>query len=118
MNLIEAWIDMFGAYSTVVGLAVAVSVFGVIIRLSVVALREFYEGSTVMNTVGFKDAFMANTNRKKLPGSRYVIKCNRGKWAVDGKNEDEVIREAVAAFLPYFNSGDYEGAPETIDAED
>ena len=116
--MVEVWDDMFGAYSAVAGFGLVIFMFSVILSFAGRALDIFKEEYVIMNTVGFKDAFMANTNRKKLPGSRYVIKCNRGKWVVDGKNEDEVIREAVAVFLPYFNSGDFEGAPETIDVED
>jgi len=60
----------------------------------------------------FMQVFIRNTSRKKLAGNRYIIKCSRGNWAVDGRDEEEVIKEAVVNFLPYFESGDYDGAVE------
>jgi len=110
--MFEVLNDMFGGYLAATAFVIVILIFGVIISLAVRALRKFYEESIVTDTNGFKEAYMANTIRKKLPGSRYVIKCKNGKWSVDGKDEIEVMRESVAVFLPYFNSGDYEGAPE------
>ena len=55
-----------------------------------------------------EDAFKRNTHVTRGVGGRYMIRCNKGLWAVDAPSYEVAMREATHYFAQYYADGEYD----------
>lgn len=81
-------------------------VFGLVLYLTIKTVEDV----DMNEKLSFKEAFEKNSIKKKISGSRYIIKCPKGRWSTIDRDEAEAIRKAVALYLPYYKEefGDLE----------